>query len=52
MAKRKAAQLDAGLLARKGEAAPASPAAPPPALHKPLGTKECVFHAKAATDSR
>jgi hypothetical protein len=40
MAKRKAAQLDAGLLARKGEAAPASPAAPLPALHEPLGTKE------------
>ena len=40
MAKRKAAQLDADLLARKGEAAPVATAEPTPAPQDPLGTKE------------
>jgi hypothetical protein len=44
MATRKAASLDADLIARKGEAAPAQPVTPasPPAPTGPHGTKDTV----------
>jgi hypothetical protein len=40
VAKRKAAQLDAGLLVRKGEATPAATVEPTPATPDPQGIKE------------
>jgi hypothetical protein len=44
MATRKAASLEADLIARKGEAAPAQPPTPasPPASHGPHGTKDTI----------
>jgi hypothetical protein len=43
MAIRKAASLDADLIARKGEAMPAQPPTPtPPAANLPHGTKDTV----------